>query len=156
MRHSIFSLFFFLLLFSLSVTAQEKTPFSQLDVFGLEWVTSPEISPNGDWVVYQRRGMDIMKDRRTSRLWLIKTDGTGHRKLTSQDINESSAVWSPDGTRLAFVSGSDQGSEIYVYWLESGTLARLTQLPASPSGLSWSPDGRQLAFSMYVPGQELS
>lgn len=148
--------FLFLLLFvSFQLTAQEKTPFAQMDVFDLEWVTSPNISPDGDWIVYQRRGMDIMKDRRTARLWLIRADGTGNRKLTNNDVSESSAVWSPDGTRLAFVSGSDQGSEIFVYWLESGVMARLTQLERSPSGLSWSPDGKQLAFSMLVPGKEL-
>ncbi|MEM6771235.1 MAG: oligogalacturonate lyase family protein, partial [Bacteroidota bacterium] len=145
----------FLLLCSLTLSAQEKVPFSAMDVFGLEWVTNPQISPDGDWVVYQRRGMDIMKDRRTARLWLIKTDGTGHRKLTSNDVSESSPVWSPDGSRIAFVSGTDQGSEIFVYWLDSGVMARLTQLEHSPSGLSWSPDGKHLAFSMFVPGQEL-
>jgi len=149
------ALLFLLLSLTFSLTAQEKKAFTQMDVFDLEWVTSPNISPDGDWVVYQRRGMDIMKDKRTSRLWLIRTDGSGHRKLTSRDVNESSAVWSPDGSRLAFVSGSDQGSEIYVYWLESGTMARLTQLGNSPSGLSWSPDGKHIAFSMFVPGQEL-
>lgn len=144
-----------LLCFACQLLAQNKAPFTQMDVFDLEWVSSPQISPNGDWIVYQRRGMDIMKDRRTSRLWLMQADGSDHRKLTSNDINESSAVWSPDGSRLAFVSGSDQGSEIYVYWLASGVMARLTQLERSPSGLSWSPDGNHLAFSMLVPGKEL-
>lgn len=148
-------LFSILLCFTLPLSAQVKTVFSQRDVFDLEWVTSPEISPDGKLIVYQRRGMDIMKDRRTSRLWLMQADGSGHRKLTNNDINESAAVWSPDGSRLAFVSSSDQGSEIYVYWLEAGVMARLTQLDRSPSGLSWSPDGSQLAFSMLVPGKEL-
>jgi dipeptidyl aminopeptidase/acylaminoacyl peptidase len=137
------------------LSAQDKAPFTSMDVFDLEWVTAPNISPNGDWIVYQRRSMDIMKDRRTARLWLIRADGTEHRKLTSNDVSESAAVWSPDGTRRAFVSGSDQGSEIFVYWLASGTMARLTQLERSPSGLSWSPDGKHIAFSMLVPGQEL-
>ena len=136
---------------------QEKPAFSRMDVFELEWVTDPQISPDGSRVVYERRGMDIMKDRKTSRLWLKSTDGQTHYKLTDRDVNESSPVWSPDGSRIAFVSSAeDNGSEIYVYWLAQDKMARLTQLEGSPSGLSWSPDGKQLAFSMKVAAKQPS
>ena len=131
--------------------AQPTTPFSKMDVFELEWVASPQISPDGSQVVYRRRGMDIMKDRKTSRLWLINSDGTGHVKLTNREVNESSPKWSPDGSRIAFVSATDNGSEVYVYWVNGGKIARLTQLGRSPSDLVWSPDGTKLAFSMLVP-----
>ena len=143
---------------SFSVFAQQDKPaFSRMDVFELEWVTSPQISPDGSKVVYERRGMDIMKDRATSRLWLMSADGQQHYKLTNHDQNESSPVWSPDGSRIAFISAAEgNGSEIYVYWLAQDKMARLTQLEKSPSGLSWSPDGKQLAFSMMVPEKEPS
>jgi dipeptidyl aminopeptidase/acylaminoacyl peptidase len=128
-----------------------------MDVFELEWVTDPQISPDGSMVVYERRGMYIMKDRKTSRLWLKSTDGQTHYKLTDRDVNESSPVWSPDGSRIAFASSAeDNGSEIYVYWLAQNRLARLTQLESSPSGMSWSPDGKHLAFSMKVPARQPS
>lgn len=122
-----------------------------MDVFELEWVDNPQISPDGEWIVYQRRSMDIMKDRRQSRLWLIDKNGNNHIKLTSREVNESGAKWSPDGSRIAFVSSTENGAEIYLYWLEKNKIARLTQLDRSPAGLSWSPDGKHLAFSMHVP-----
>ena len=134
-----------------SVTAKENKSFQDLDVFELEWASSPQISPDGKHVVYRRNYMDIMKDARQGRLWMVNTDGSGHMKLTGRDVNEGSAVWSPDGTRLAFSSGTSNGSEIFVYWVASGKVARLSQLDRSPSGLSWSPDGKHLAFSMLVP-----
>lgn len=134
-----------------SIQAQDKS-FTRMDVFELEWAQDPRISPDGSRIVYMRRGMDKMKDRRTSRLWILNSDGTGHVKLTSHDKNESNPRWSPDGTRIAFSSSTDDdGSEIYVYWVESGKLARITQLESSPGGLSWSPDGDQIAFTMKVP-----
>ena len=141
---------------NLVICQTDKPAFSELDVFELEWASDPQISPDNQHVVYVRRGMDIMTDKRTSRLWLVKTDGTSHQKLTSHDVNESNPSWSPDGTRIAFTASTEQGSELFVYWMNTGKIARLSQLEFSPSGLSWSPDGNSIAFSMFVKGSELS
>ena len=135
---------------SISSAADLKV-FDRMDVFGLEWVSSPKISPDGGSVVYQRNSMDVMTDKATSRLWMINSDGSGHSPLTGHDVAESAAAWSPDGSRIAFISESANGAEIYVYWLSNGKTARLTQLDRSPRGLSWSPDSEQIAFSMLVP-----
>ncbi len=140
----------FFIIVSTATFSQQKTSFSRMDVFELEWAQNPQISPDGNWVVYQRRSMDIMKDRKQSRLWLLSVDGKNHTKLTNQDKNESSPVWSLDGTRIAFTSSTNNGSEIFVYWLKTSKIARLTQLDKSPSGLHWSPDGKQLVFTKKV------
>ncbi len=143
-----------LLCWSSLLPAQNKTSFAPMDVFALEWVENPQISPDGGWIVYQRRGMDIMKDRRTSQLWIIGSDGSDHEKLTNRDVGEFGAVWSPDSRRVAFVSTKGEGGEIYTYTPKRGKVTRLTQLDRSPSGLSWSPDGQYLAFSLLVPEAE--
>lgn len=149
-RKTFLSLLLFVITF-LTVQAQDKT-FSNMDVFELEWAADPQISPDGSQIIYRRSGMDKMTDRRTSRLWIINSDGSGHMKLTDDDKNESSPRWSPDGSRIAFASSAEgNGSEIYVYWVDSGKLARITQLERSPSDISWSPDGSHIAFSMHVP-----
>ncbi|MEE9364024.1 MAG: S9 family peptidase [Cellulophaga sp.] len=137
----------FIVLFSFLVEGQEKV-FSYLDVFDLEYVADPQISPNGEMIVYRRMGFDIMKDKSKGNLWMIKTDGSKHQKLTSRELGESSAIWSPLGDRLAFVSNTEGGGEIYMYWISSGKIAKISQLPFSPSGLVWSPKGDKLAFSM--------
>ncbi len=128
----------------------ETRPLSELDIFDLEYAADPRISPDGAQVVYVRNAMSVMKDRRQSSLWIVGSDGTNHRKLNTGEAKESSPRWSASGERLAYVAGSDQGSEIFVRWMGSGQTARLTQLDQTPRGLRWSPDGRWLAFSMLV------
>ena len=120
------------------------------DVFELEYASDPQISPDGSQIVYRRTGFDIMKDRSRGNLWIINSDGSKHRKLTTREVSESSARWSPSGDRIAFVSSTDEGAELYVYWVDGGQIARLSQLERSPGNISWSPDGKEIAFTMFV------
>ncbi len=141
---------FFLVLTSAITIGQTTKNFSYLDVFELEYVSDPQISPDGKTVVYRRMGFDIMKDKSKGNLWMINTDGTNHQKLTSREGSESSPKWSPSGDRIAFTSNTDEGSEIYIYWFGTGKIAKTSQLPKSPGALTWSPKGQQLAFTMQV------
>jgi dipeptidyl aminopeptidase/acylaminoacyl peptidase len=134
-----------------SPLSAQEAPFAAQDVFEVEYASDVQIAPDGGTVAYVRNAMSIMRDRREGRLWLVNTDGTGHRKLSSEDRSESSPRWSPDGSRIAFVASSEEGSEIFVHWVATGQTARLTQLKRAPRGLSWSPEGTQIAFTMRVP-----
>ena len=128
----------------------QKTKFSYLDVYGLRYASDPQIAPNGKRIVYRKMGFDILKDHAKGNLWIVSVDGENHHKLSSNEANESSPRWSPTGDRIAFVSATEEGAEIYMYWVSSGTTARISQLPFTPTGLTWSPDGEYLAFSMNV------
>lgn len=135
-----------------NLPAQEKPVFSAMDVFELEWASQPRISPDGSRVVYIRNSMDIMVDKAVGALWVINSDGKGHRKLTNRSDGEGNPRWSPDGTRIAFTSKDDvHGSELFIHWFEDGRTARISQLERSASNLQWSPNGTRLSFTMLVP-----
>ena len=134
----------------LSYGQNSKSNFQELDVFELEYAVDPQIAPDASKVVYIRYSMDIMNDRKVGQLWMVNTDGTNHQKLLANDQSSYSPRWSPSGDRIAYITGSKQGSEIHIYWVNSGKTARISSLDRSPSGLSWSPDGTELAFSMLV------
>ncbi|MEM6514065.1 MAG: S9 family peptidase [Pseudomonadota bacterium] len=151
MKRLFSTLTIFLLLTPALLLADDLRPFERMDVFELEWVSDPQVSPDGERVVYLRNGMDVMTDGKWSRLWVADIDGSGNVPLTGRDANESNAAWSPDGERVAFTSKTDQGTQIFVVWVDSGKISRLTQLNRSPKGLSWSPDGSHIAFRMLVP-----
>lgn len=148
MRH-IIVLLIFINSFQLVFSQGSKSIFKPLDVFSLEWAVNPQISPDASQIIYKRSGFDIMNDTSKGNLWILNADGTSHRKLTSREVNESKATWSPDGNRIAFVSNTKEGSEIYMYWVLTGQIAKLSQLEMPPGNITWSPDGKLIAFTMF-------
>ncbi|HEX6681032.1 MAG TPA: hypothetical protein VF063_10330 [Gaiellaceae bacterium] len=77
-------------------------------------------------------------------IFVMHTDGSGRRALTKQDSLD--AVWSPDGTKLAFL---DHGQRLVVMNADGGGRRIVSQERgglAEDEIASWSPDGTQLAF----------
>ena len=146
----------FLMSLTPQISAEENKAFDPMDVFELEWASDPQVSPDGETIVYVRRSNDIMKDRVRSNLWQIKRSGKNHRPLHSGFKNSYSPRWSPDNTRIAFVSNNSGSTQIHMHWVESGETTVISQLQESPSSLSWSPDGKWLAFTMNVKGKSTS
>ena len=71
-----------LLAFAAILPAQDEV-LSLRDVFGLEHVADPQISPSGEHVVYVRKFYDVMTDRAYSNLWIAAVDGDDQRPLTT-------------------------------------------------------------------------
>ena len=134
-----------------TTSSAPSTRFEPMDVFGLEWASDPQISPDGQRIVYVRNFMDVKSDRRRSNLWIVNFDGSDERPLTTGLQNDVAPRWSPDGKRLLYVSTLDGTTQLFVRWIATGEVARLTQLQRGPGGLAWSPDGRWIAFVAFVP-----
>ncbi len=144
----------FVACFSAQAATAPKPAFAPIDVFALEWASDPQISPDGARAAYVRRSFDIRTDTRRGMIWIVDQDGSNHRPLAGGAANESIPRWSPDGTRLAFVSSDGEGgAQVFVHWIAEGVTTRITNLVEEPSGLAWSPDGRTLAFVMRVPAK---
>lgn len=144
---------FLLYVSSLSIQAQvDASYFDYMDVFELQMVGTPEISPDGNTIIYERHQFDVMTDRRFTNLWSISFSGDEHRPLTSGKSSFGNVVWSPSGNRIAYTSSEEGSNQIFVRWMDSGVSTSITNLTESPGNLSWSPDGSLILFSKFVPG----
>jgi dipeptidyl aminopeptidase/acylaminoacyl peptidase len=137
-----------------SAMAQEAShKLTAMDEFQLQQATDPQISPDGKKIVYVRRFADPMTDRRYANLWIVNSDGSDHRPLTTGNRNDMSPRWSPDSTRLAYLSDADGKQQLYIRWMDSGQTARITNLENGPDAIAWSPDGKMISFSALVQGK---
>ncbi|HEY4112144.1 S9 family peptidase [Puia sp.] len=81
--------------------------------------------------------------------------------LTRGNLDEGSAVWSPDGSAIAFVSNrtadpdKNENSDIYIIEARAGaTMRQLTDWKGSDNGPRWSPDGKWISYTRSVSEED--
>lgn len=137
-----------LIIISTNAVSQEKL--SYLDVFQLEWISDPQISLDGQRIIYVRNYNDIKTDQAYSNLWIVNFDGSNNHPLTTGNHTDFSPQWSPDGKKVLYKSNKDGSTQLYLRWLENDAETKLTNLNISLGNIKWSPDGKYIAFNSFV------
>jgi len=120
-------------------------------ILSLKRAGSPEISPDGRWVAYTVRETNWDDNAYETEIWLADATGGAQRQLTNAKKSSQSPAWSPDGSRLAFVSDRTDKRQIYVINPQGGEAEAITSLEDGVSNFSWSPDGRTIAYTATEP-----
>src|SRR5688500_6242658 len=87
---------------------------------------------------------------RDGQIWTINADGTGAVQLTSAAEASTEPQWSPDGSKIAYTSGTAAQREVRVMNAD-GTGDALVEGDNSASSPTWSPDGSRIAFVYSEP-----
>src|SRR6516165_5117480 len=132
-------------------TAQQATkhPITFDDIIKMHRLSEPQISPDGKWVAYTVATPDMDANRNVTNIWLVSTAGGASTQLT-QSGHDSSPVWSPDGSTIAFLSSRSGEAQVYLLSLEGGEAQRLTKLSTGAGLVKWSPGGKTIAFTSSV------
>ncbi len=138
------------------MSTNEKRTVTAEDLYRFRLVTDCELSPDGQHVVFSVQRVDQETEKKYTNLWVVPTDDGEPRRFTHGDHADTKPTWSPDGTRIAFLSNRDDEDQhqIYVIPFQGGEAQRLTDMKGEFGDFAWSPDGTQFVCQFRKKDQE--
>lgn len=136
---------FFVLIFgfiSTKVVAQVPE-----DVYKMESVTRPKVSPEGKWILYSQSKIDIAKDKAVSKLYMMSSDGKETITLTEQTKGVGNYQWSPDGKYISYLSkGKDEenGAQLFLMDRRGGEGIQFSDIKGEIEDYTWFNSGKKL------------
>jgi dipeptidyl aminopeptidase/acylaminoacyl peptidase len=134
--------------------ASKKRRVEPADLFRIKSLCEAKLSPDATRALYAVSHVDAEKGEEYISLWLLSLETRATRQLTSGLARDYGAAWSPDGSRIAFLSTRGGAPQVYVLPVDGGEARALTALTQGVEGAPvWSPGGSSLAFAA-VPARE--
>lgn len=106
----------------------------------------------GEPGVFATRIAYVTKNGPRYELIIADADGEGAQTALTSREPIISPTWSPDGTRLAYVSFESRKPVIYIHSLPTGQRVAVANYKGNNSAPAWSPDGAKLAFTLTKDG----
>jgi|SRR5579884_1104140 len=132
----------------------EKRPLTFDDYWKLKALSDMQLAPDGRTVAYTVGRLDPETDKDTSAIWLLDLASGESRQLTAGEAADSQPRWSPDGSKLLFVSTRHEGKpQLFVMPVAGGEPKRLTGMELGATSPDWSPDGKRICFLSTVKSE---
>jgi dipeptidyl aminopeptidase/acylaminoacyl peptidase len=132
---------FLVLALACVASGQTFRSFTINDLLKVRRVGDPQLAPDGRTIAYTVTDMDKTANRGIPQIYLVPTSG-GEPKLAGSGLRSSSPRWSPDGRKLAYISGG----QIWTIDVGSGETKKITNISTGAGDPVWSPDGKMIAF----------
>jgi dipeptidyl aminopeptidase/acylaminoacyl peptidase len=130
--------------------SQSKRPMELEDMFRIQRVSDPQLSPDGKTVAYVITVPDKAANTTNSDVWIIPASGGTASQLTNSSKHDRHPRWSPDGKWIVFESNRSGKFQVYVINSGTGETKQLTNFSTEATAPVWSPDGKQIAFVSAV------
>ncbi len=127
-----------------------KRPVTVDDLFKIDFLGQVEISPDGKKIAYVITVTDLEKDGYRSAIHLMDIESGESYQFTSGSHKDTQPRWSPDGSKIAFISNRSGKNQIWVIEVDGGEARQVTKLAMGAGNHAWSPDGQYLAFTSRV------
>lgn len=119
------------------------------DIYRIEAVSRPKISPEGNWILYTQSKIDSAKDKTVSKLYMMSSDGKETLTLTEQTKGVGNYQWSPDGKYISYLSkGKDEenGAQLFLMDRRGGEGIQLSDIKGEIEDYVWFNSGKKMVL----------
>ena len=125
------------------------------DIPAIRAAQDAQVSPDGRMVAFVVSEVDTKENVYQTDIWLVNAAGGEPFRFTRHPKNDRAPQFSPDGTKLAFISEREEKPQIFLADVRGGEPWKLSELKGGVSGFAWSPDGSWIAaLSADVPSED--
>jgi dipeptidyl aminopeptidase/acylaminoacyl peptidase len=140
----------------------EKNPVEVMDLAKIKIPSAPQISPDGERIIFVHTEMDFEKDEYLNDLWMADVDTELITQFTAGRRKDKNPTWSPDSRYIAFTSvppskedEEKKKPQLYVMFTHGGEPKKITDIENGVESIKWSPEGENILFlSMTKPGSK--
>ena len=133
-----------------------KKPITAEDLWKLQRVGAPSLSPDGAQAVAAVTRYDMKENKSASSLWLLSTLGGAPRALTTCGDKDGAPRFSPRGDNVAFIArreqqgSKDETPQLYVIAPDGGEARRAAVVATGVDAFRWAPSGKHLLAISWV------
>ena len=127
-----------------------KKTFTVEDMWEMERIADPVISPDGKNVMYSIKTYSMALNRGATDIWMTSLDGKTTKPVIQSAGPDDSAVFSPDGTKVYFLSSRSGSSQVWEVSVKGSVPYQITNFPTDVNGFKLFPDGKTFLISADV------
>ncbi len=135
-----------LLFSSVSIATAQNRTYTIEDLLKVRRVADPQVSPDSSHVAFVIGDVNYEANRVVNQIYVAPINGGHAKQLTNGSSSSSAPRWSPDGKKIAFVTGS----QIWTMDRDGNDKEQVTKISTGAAAPVWSPDSKWIAFTSEV------
>lgn len=123
--------------------SQEKNDqFTVHDFLAMTQISSPQFAPNGKNIACVIGKKESWDAARVNNIWIIAADGSEEKQITNSEKADWNPRWSPDGSKIAFMSTRSGKTQVYIIPIDGGEAQRITWCEEGVNIYDWIGNNR--------------
>ncbi|MSR61169.1 MAG: S9 family peptidase [Planctomycetes bacterium] len=140
-----------------AVASGKSHAFGIDDMLAMDRLSDPQLSPDGQWILFNVRVTDLAANKGRTDLWKIAVGGGEPQRLTEHEATDTNGRWLADGS-IVFLSSRSGSMQVWGMDASGENERQLSTLPLDVGNLAVFPDGKRLllSFDVFVDAPDLA